>query len=470
MNSDKLKYKLFNFFIKKQWIKNINHDEYFDANSSSPWIIQQPDINDSPLKSIELSKLVFIEAFHNYEFKQFKKGFFKLFNSHNSGWEEFIVTGIENSRHQSDSSSFHNLGEVNQIKLGDLKQVFQTINCSIYKTQESFFILKFDVELSEEYKKMFLKICNSKEETWKVTYFNSWKKILLNQDFIKSTSTIQNGGKNIKLDNLINGITSLFELFLRKYLKGIFLDSPSSQLPLLIYLTKINSIQFESDKSFQGWLNWMSQIRYSGNPIIFKGRERNNSNSRDFISIVEFDDNSHKKSNFNYPNNYLSLAIIKAFSKYLDLKYEEIKLMKHKTYKFLIETKFSNWNIISFIRTRKFRRLKYKLEKSDVILSIFEKEFLSGKEINFPFSSMDWFRESDQLKIIRKDFDKEIRSRAERCRSKLNEAKEIFRPISEFYSFNSGVALDTFAVILAILALIISLIPFLEIVKNHFGN
>jgi len=278
------------------------------------------------------------------------------------------------------------------------------------------------------------------------------------------------------LDQLILSTKSQIEKYFKNNLVGYFFTIKQA-LPTLLNISIDQEEDLLNDKSLEKWLNFSNceMTYFNGNQFLSHSSSTlEHGNNLSFISMIST--SNTKITSLENPKNCKFISFHWALESYFLLNRIELNKLQIEIYDFINNFKSRRYSLLRFIFTRKYRKLKYEISKYQILYAIFNDEFDENKKFGFYISGTTipnfenhYFcgdQEKKELFYIKKV--NQIMGYAKINTAITNKLNSRFRPIEELQNFNTSTALDLSALVLSLIAFILTFEYIINFVRYIF--
>jgi len=425
---------------------------------------------------IRLNAISFFEVVEIDDCSKFRKTVLSKFGNSRDFWgidrKEELKEKLIDLENKFDNISWGRLFTVNYKKHKDKsKDLIDYIDCNYIKTNESYFIIRFDISISDKAKSLIKKIIEQKDVGLTFPNYNSYVKILTSKRFYYNES-FRGGLKNYNINNLVKDINTQVKQNVTKYFKGYFHRSKILDVLPSIQLFEVDDIKkFKEDYDLQDIFTTSFGRYYSLQDEQIEIHFSDSwDNTQELIQIVKQKGHGDREKNKSDLTNYdkiedhylirgLSFPCI--FSAILREQTNKINTLKRQIYDQIKMSgnKFILRQFLLIGMNKKYLQLKHKSVQILLTIKRFENEFTDKKITlytrDFP---LDTFvlrdkrnnKERNLLQYYVKAFRFQINGIDKRTKS-LN---EVFKSLEEFNSYKTNYILQLFSIFIAILAFI----------------
>lgn len=482
---DSIKCNSRKFLSKNKWIStyldhyevySLNRDRLTDKHSFTK-AFDIPDIELYIYKDIKLKTIVFYEAIEIDNFDKYRKKILSKFADN----QVFFSTKSKDDLKQKLSEVKQNLDVISwgdlfslsyKKKIKKINDLISFINVSYIKTNESYFILKIEITLSEKFNSIFDQIVNSKDVSLSVPQYNTFLNILKTRRFI-SYETYINSLKCKNIEMLISDINQQVKLNVTKHLKGYFHNSKTSSiLPSVEYYEVGNIVDFHKDsdlkQNFNTGFDGHYALKDNEIEIYFSNSSERKHN---LIQIVKQKGHGSKERQGNdysdydkIETHYLldSLAFPCVFRGIMKEQFENLNTLKRDIYDFVYDTKDNSIikKILFFYYNSRYITLKQGLTQVLLTTKRFETEFTKQNIYLYTrhfelhkFEPRNRRIEKDDKNLLLRIID-ELNYLIKSLDTKSRSTNEIFKTIEELNSYRTNYLLQMVSLFIAVLAFI----------------
>ena len=341
-----------------------------------------------------------------------------------------------------------------------------------FKTNESYFILKFLVNPSEKFKNIFEKIIKSEPVGLITPHFNSLLGIIKTRRFI-SFETFVMSLKCRNLDDLLVDLNYQIKKTLTKHFKGYFHDSKKNyMLPCIEYFEVGNMIDFHQDEDLNFNFDGGSEGYYCSNDKEIEIYPSNrNKKDQTLIKVVKqkaenkaYNTDDHPIEWNNIESSYLikSLSFPCVFQGILKEQFRKLNLLKRNIYDFVSDSNKSKFikSLLLFYYNSRYVKLKKELTQILLTTKRFENEFTKDKIYLYTseydlrkFNHQNLNNSSDDKNLLNFITEK-LNYQVKDLDKKTQSINEIFKIIEELNIYRTNYILQITSLFVAILAFI----------------
>ncbi len=426
---------------------------------------------------IRLKDVTFFEVVELDDFNKFRNTLLSKFGA-NSGFlgidrKADLEKKLSNLENKFDTISWGRLFSINYKKeRNSSNDLIDYVDCNYIKTNESYFIIKLDINLSEKANLIFEKIVNQNDTGLSFPNYNSYFKILQKKKFYYNIS-YSFSLKAYNIHNFISDLSSQVKNNITHYFQGYFHSSKIFDVLPNIQLYEVDDIkEFNTDKEFKSLFRPDFGKYYSLEDeqieITFSDSWNN---SQELIRIFKQKGHGNKETNKSdlsdydsLENHFLieSLSFPCVFSAILREQTNKLNTLKRQIYDQIkiSENKYVLKHFSFLGMNNKYLQLKHKSIKILMTTKRFEDEF-SDRNLQLytrgEISLKDFIarnaRENEEKNLLMY-YIKAFRYQINRLDKKTKNLNEIFKSLEEFNSYKTNFILQAFSILVAILAFI----------------
>jgi hypothetical protein len=478
-----LKGRMLEFIAKRK--KIINKYKILDAYSldRKKWIDKYNVFIDDVIKrdenlytGIKLNDVSFFEVVELDDFKKFRNTLLTKFGN-NTGFlgldrKEDLEKELSDLENKFEKISWGRLFSINYKKeRTSSNDLIDYIDCNYIKTNESYFIIRFDISLSEKADCEIDKIIQQKDIGLSYPNYYSFYRIFQKKRFYISTSYMQSL-KAFNISNFISDLSNQVKENVTQFFNGYFHASKIFKTLPSIQLYNVDDIsKFKEDKELvsiyrSGFGKYFSiddeqiEVHFSDRcndseelVHVFKqtghgNREKNRSDLSDYDRLESHD----IISSLSFPCVFSAILREQNYklSNLKRLIYDQIRISGNKyilKHFFLLGT------------NNKYLQLKHKSVQVLLTMKRFEDEF-TDRSIHlytrdFPLESFHAKNQrGNEAKNLLEYYIKAFRYQIDGLDKKTKSINEVFKSLEEFNSYKTNFILQLFSILIGILAFI----------------
>lgn len=433
--------------------------------------------NTNYYSGIELNKVSFFEVVEIDDFNKLRKTLLSKFGNI-SGFlginrKEELKKNLDELENKFDTISWGSLFSLNYKKENkEHNDLIDYIDCNYIKTNESYFIIRLDISLSEKANSIFEKIIQQKDVGLSFPNYNSYFKILRKKRFYYNISFLYSL-KAYNIQNFISDLSTQVKNNVTHYFQGYFHTSKIFDILPNIQLYEVDDIkEFNADKELKSLYRSDFGKYYSledGQIEIHFSDSWNNSQEliRIFKQKGHGNKETHKGDLSNYDsleNHFLieSLSFPCVFSAILQEQTNKLNSLKRQIYD-QIKVSGNKYILKHFFflgMNNKYLQLKHKSIKILLTTKRFEDEFSDRNlqlytrgDISLKNFIARNARENEEKNLL-SYYIKTFRYQINRLDKKTKNLNEVFKSLEEFNSYKTNFILQIFSILIAILAFI----------------
>ncbi len=444
-------------------------------------------------KYLELSYLSFFEVIEIDKFDKFRKSLITRFSSKHSGFGKQVRFKDELSEKLSKTKiNFDSSGVGGLINLdfnkNDANQsdLINHLTISYIKTNESYFILHFEVKTSEKFNDLTSEIFKSAESNIKSIEYNSIKNIIKHRIFCSYTS-FKGSLTRKNIDNLISDLQYQLNYNFLRYIQGYFSNSNFSvKIPKIEHYTAKNFLKHKEKNSLFSFFNHNSNNQFSSKDKLID--VYTNKKERTIYIIKEKghgkrDNSKSDMTNYDWLESYYliqSMAFPCVFDSILSEEFLKLNYIKRKMYDFLENN--SKWNILKSFsllhQNNKYLKLKKEITKLNLITNKYKNEFgerslnffinRGGNIQEFEFSNDN--RRPIKAKNLLQFYFKKFKNEIESLTNKKDDINKVFKNIEELNSYRTNYILQIVSLLIGVLAFIFAFEKMKDIIVTLVNN
>ncbi len=475
--------KILEFLYKRDSLfKNYAHWERFILNRQK-WLKRHHIFIEDKLKrekynytEIELKNISFFEVIEIDDFDKFRKKLLSKFGDSTGvlgiNRKEDVQEKLYNLENKFDNISWGDLFTINYKSSNSRKNDFiESISCRFIKTYESYFIISFDIQLSEKAKEIMGKIFQQSDVGLSFPSYNSYLKIFKEKMFYNKT-TFARSLKAFNYQNFISDLSSQVKNNVTHYFNGYFQKSKIFNVLPCTQLYEVADInQFKSDSNLaqlyresfgkyyslddkQIEIHFPNTLNFEKEEILIF-RQKGHTNDKMFGNdLSDWDD-------FERFQLIRSLSFPCVFSGII--KEQNLKLNKLKREIYDQIKSSGNQTIIKHLfllgSNNKYLKLKHKSIQIQLTINRFENDF-TNENIKFYTEgfSLEEFKPRNYKNLEEKNlleyFVESFRFQINYLKEKTSSLNEIFKSLEEFNSYKTNFILQLFSIFIGVLAFI----------------
>jgi len=433
--------------------------------------------NTNNYSGIRLNKVSFFEVVEIDDFDKLRRTLLSKFGNSPDFFgidrKERLLKKLDNLENKFDNISWGNLFSVNYRKKSkENNDLINSIDCNFIKTNESYFIIRLDISLSEKANSIFKRIIQQKDSTLSFPNYNSYLKILQKKRFYYNIS-ISFSLKTHNFQNFISDLSTQVKNNVTQYFYGYFHTSKIFNILPSIQLYEVDDIkEFNNDKELRSLFRSNSCKYYSledEQVEIHFSDSRNN--SQEFIQVFKQighgsrETQSGDLSDYDGLENYSlidSLSFPCVFSAILREQTYKLNALKRQIYDQIkiSGNKYIFKHILLLGMNNKYLQLKHKSIQILLTIKRFEDEFTDRNlqlytrgNISLKNFLVRNARESEEKDLL-SHYIKTFRHQINLLDKKTKNLNEVFKSLEEFNSYKTNFLLQAFSILIAILAFI----------------
>ncbi len=445
---------------KINWIKK--HELYSSKIDDKITIIYE---------NLNLKRLIFFEVIDIDYFEKFRKIAISKFinNPDYLGLtkKDDIIKELSNMEDRFEWISrgrlfYNNLNK----KRNNNNDLIESVGCRYIKTNESYFILCFEVNLSDFTNKIFEKIIRQKDTSAEIPQYHSFFTIITKKMFISRYHYLPSlKVENIR--NLIRDINFQVKHNYTKYFNGYFHNSKLFRLLPSIEYYEVNDIHlFNADHNLSSNFRTNCSTYFSSEDELSEIHwSFSNEKGQELLQVVKqnnkklFDSNNDMED-FEAHALLNSLSFSCVFSAILKEHNFQLKKLKRKVYDQIKQSKRNYFlrlfRIIGI--NNKYLKLKQDLINIQLTINRFENEFSNEKIILYTRGfDLNNFKLHNPYPNEQKNFltysIKNFRFRLGKLESGTKKINEIFKIYEEYNAYKTNLFLQISSLIFAIIAI-----------------
>jgi len=449
----------------KSWIQKYNI--FIDDIVKS----KAPTYNDIRLKEISFFEVIEIDDFEKLR-KVILSKFGNSMDFIGRNRKEELQKKLDNLESKFDQTSSGSLFSINYTKKKSSKcDLIESISCQYIKTNESYFILSFDVHLSAKSVEIANQILQQKDVGISFLEYNTYLNVLKKKSFY-SCEIFNSSLKSYNLENFISDLSYQVKYNITKHLGGYFHKSKILNVLPNIQLFEVDDIQkFHEDKILKSIFKTSFDKYYSLDDELVEIHFSDSwNNEQEVIQIIQQKGhgNKDKKDNENtdwdrLENYYLikSLSFPCVFSAILREQRYKLNTLKRQIYD-QIKLSGNNYILKHFLLlgvNKKYLELKYSSIQILLTIKRFENEFTDRKiQLYTRFADLQEFkarnvREKEEKNLLL-HFIKAFRFEINSLDSNTKSLNDVFKSLEELNSYKTNFILQLFSIFVAILAFV----------------
>lgn len=426
---------------------------------------------------ITLKEVSFFEVIEIDDFNKFRRIVLSKFGNSSGFWgidrKEELREKLDNLENEFDNISWGRLFSINyKKKNSENNDLIDFIDCNYIKTNESYFMIRFDISLSEKANSIIEQIIKQKDTGLSFPKYNSYLKILQRKRFYYHESFTYSL-KAYNIQNFISDLSTQVKNNVTRHFNGYFHKSKIFKTLPSIHLYEVDSInEFKLDKELKNLYRSTFGKYYSLEDEQIEIHFSDSwDNSDEKIQVFKQkghgnnETNKSDKSDYDKLENHFlisSLSFPCVFSAILREQVYKLNVLKRKIYD---QIKISGHKYILkhfFLLGMNNKYLQLKHQSIQILLTIkrFEDEF-SDRNLQLytdgDISLKDFIahnvREKEEKNLL-SYYIKAFRYQINRLDKKTKSLNEVFKSLEEFNSYKTNFLLQLFSILIAILAFI----------------
>jgi len=451
---------------RKRWIEKHNI-----------FIEEKIKLDANHYSGIRLKEISFFEVIEIDDFNKFRRTLLSKFGN-SSGVlgidrKEELQKKLFDLENKFDNISWGRLFSVNYKKeSNENNDLIDYIDCNYIKTNESYFIIRFDIRLSEKANSIIEKIIKQKDTGLSFPNYNSYPKILQRKRFYYQESFLSSL-KAYNIQNFISDLSTQLKNNVTKYFNGYFHKSDIFNILPSIHLYEVDDMnEFNLDKELKSLYRSSFGKYYSSEDEQIEIHFSDSwNNSEELIEVFKkkgHGNNETNKSDLSdydrLENHFLisSLSFPCVFSAILRKQVHKLNVLKRQIYD-QIKISGNRYILKHFFllgMNNKYLQLKHKSIQILLTIKRFEDEF-SDRNLQLytdgDISLKDFIahnaRENEEKNLL-SYYVKSFRYQISRLDKKTKSLNEVFKSLEEFNSYKTNFLLQLFSITIAILAFI----------------